>query len=236
MTFGVVLFNSFQRLQRRSRKSNQSLGRPSSFLIGCARKKPNLVDAEILLPVKFCREVENVSPNRRPGRSSWFSDRLENINFVEDVEIFVEFRSAVRGVENVSAYPIRDQDGNLGLPISSKYINLVEVVEILFPVKFHWIPSAVVRKKSNMSKLMGDQGGHLGFLNTKHKLGSALNRCFTGRNVAWVRIPLETYILIWIFQSQPRTAQWIPCKWAWPFTSSHSCYRLQIRPIIQGPV
>ena len=60
------------------------------------------------------------------------------------------------------------------------------------------------------------------------------------RRVAWVRIPLETYIFIFEFFnfSLFRTAQWIPWKWnqVWPFTCSHSCFRPQIQLIIQGLV
>ena len=35
--------------------------------------------------------------------------------------------------------PIRGQGGHLGFPISLKNTNLVEDVEILLPVKFHWV-------------------------------------------------------------------------------------------------
>ena len=36
--------------------------------------------------------------------------------------------------------PIRSQGGHLAFPIGLKNTNLVEEVEILLPVKFHWIP------------------------------------------------------------------------------------------------
>ena len=56
--------------------------------------------------------------------------------------------------------------------------------------------------------------------------------------VVWARIPLETYIFILNFfaPSPFRTGQRSRCKWnqACPFTWSHSCFRPQIRFIIQG--
>ena len=72
----------------------------------------------ILLPVKFrwllfsgfIGEVENVSANQRPGRSSGCSDRPKNTKMVEDVEFLLPVKfhwilfSSLRGeVENVSA-------------------------------------------------------------------------------------------------------------------------------------
>ena len=56
-------------------------------------------EIETFLPVKFRwiffssfrGEFENVSANQRPGRPSCFSDRPENTNFVEDVEISLMF-------------------------------------------------------------------------------------------------------------------------------------------------
>ena len=37
----------------------------------------------------FRKEVEHVSVNQKPGQPSWFSDWLENMNLVDDVEILL---------------------------------------------------------------------------------------------------------------------------------------------------
>ena len=52
---------------------------------------------------------------------------------------FVEFCSAVSEKKSKMFQPIRDRDGHLVFPIGPKNTNLVEDVEILLPVKFHWI-------------------------------------------------------------------------------------------------
>ena len=59
--------------------------RTAILLFPIEKKNTNLVEViKILLPVKFCwiplsgfREVENISANQRPGRSSCFSDQSE---------------------------------------------------------------------------------------------------------------------------------------------------------------
>ena len=43
-------------------------------------------------------------------------------------------------MKSINAHPIRGQGGHLLFPIGPKNTNLVEVVEILLPVKFLWIP------------------------------------------------------------------------------------------------
>ena len=53
---------------------------------------------------------------------------------------FVEFRSAVLEEKSKMSQPISGQRDHLVFPIGPKNTNLVEDVEILLPVKFHWIP------------------------------------------------------------------------------------------------
>ena len=95
------------------------IGQGGHFCLLIGPKNTNLVeDVEILLPDKFRwipfsgfrGEVENVSANQRPGRSSCFPIGPKNTNLVEDVEtlLHVKFRwipfSGFREeVENVSA-------------------------------------------------------------------------------------------------------------------------------------
>ena len=52
---------------------------------------------------------------------------------------FVEFRSTVSEKKSKMSQPIRGQGGHLVFPIGPKNITLVENVEMLIPVKFHWI-------------------------------------------------------------------------------------------------
>ena len=69
-------------------------------------------------------------------------------NFLEDIEILLpkstvivwQFRTAVLDqLLRNSFRPIRGQGGHLVFPISPKNTNLVKDIEILLPVKFHWI-------------------------------------------------------------------------------------------------
>ena len=152
-----------QRFEKKSKCLSQSEAgfsdRPEKHKLGRGRWD--------LLPVKFRwipfsefkGEVDNVSPNQRPGRPSCFSDQPENTNLAEDVEILlpVKFRlipfSGFRGeVENVSTNqrPGRPSCFSDGL----KNTNFVEDVEILLPVQFCWIPFSgfKVHEKSEMSQ------------------------------------------------------------------------------------
>ena len=52
---------------------------------------------------------------------------------------FIEFGSAVSTEKSKMSQPIRGQGGHLVFPIGPKNTNLVEGVEILFPIKFCWI-------------------------------------------------------------------------------------------------
>ena len=65
--------------------------------------------------------------------------------------------------------PIRGQGGHLVFPIGRKNTDLVEDVEILLPVKFHWILLGGLKEKSKMSQPIRGQGGHLVFpISTKN--------------------------------------------------------------------
>ena len=52
---------------------------------------------------------------------------------------FLEFPSAVSDKKSKMSQPIRGQGGHLVFPIGPKNTNLVGDVEMLLPVKFHWI-------------------------------------------------------------------------------------------------
>ena len=93
-------------------------------------------------------EVENVSANQRPGRTSlffsigpkktqtWWTTLRSCF-----LSSFVEFRSAVSEEKSKMSQPIKDQGGHFVFPIGPKSTNLVEDVEILLPVKSCWIPA-----------------------------------------------------------------------------------------------
>ena len=73
---------------------------------------------------------------------------------------FVEFCSAVSEENSKMSQPIRGQDGNLVFLIDPKNTNLVEDVEILLPVKCHWIPFSGFRgevKKVSANQRPGRQ-------------------------------------------------------------------------------
>ena len=85
-------------------------GQGSHLVFPISPKNTNLVEGvEILLPVKFCwipfsgfrEEIENVSANQRPERSSCFSDRPEKHKLgrgrwdFASCQVSFEFRSAV---------------------------------------------------------------------------------------------------------------------------------------------
>ena len=132
--------------------SQQIIDRGGHFVFPIHLKNTDLVKGiEILLPIKFRRipfsgfrgKVENVSANQRPGRPfCFFPIGLKNTNVVEKalracfLSSFVEFRSAVSEEKSKMSQPIRGQGGHLVFPISPKYTNLVEGLEILLPIKF----------------------------------------------------------------------------------------------------
>ena len=53
---------------------------------------------------------------------------------------FIKFHSVVSKEKSKMSQPISGQGGHLDFPIGPKNTNLVEDVEILLPVMFHWIP------------------------------------------------------------------------------------------------
>ena len=77
--------------------------------------------------ILFFRSARKTQTWKRMLRSSFLSS-------------FVEFHSAVSEEKSKMPQPIRGKGGHLVFPIGPKNTNLVEDVEILLPVKFHWIP------------------------------------------------------------------------------------------------
>ena len=89
------------------------------------------------------RRSENVSGQSEAKAAIFFSDRPQNTNMEEDVEIFlpVKFRWILfsgfrREVENASA---NQRPGRPSSISDQKTQNLVDDVEILLPVNFCWI-------------------------------------------------------------------------------------------------
>ena len=72
--------------------------------------------------------------------SAWKTQTPKRMLRSRFLSSFVEFRSAVLEEKSKMSQPIRGQGGHLVFPIGPKNTNLVEDVEILLPVKFHWIP------------------------------------------------------------------------------------------------
>ena len=117
----------------------------------------------------FRGEVENVSTNQKQGRPSCFSDRPENTNLVEDVEIWlpVKFRwilfCGFRGeVENVSA------NRRPGRPCfffrSARKTQTWKItLWSCFLSSFVEFRSAVSEEKSKKSRPIRGKGGHLVF-------------------------------------------------------------------------
>ena len=151
-----VSFNSIQRFQRRSRKClSQSEARASHLVFPIGPKNTNLVeDVEVLLPVNigwiwlsgFRGEVEHVSANQRPGRPSCFSYRPEKHKIgrgrwgLASCQVSLNSDLPFQREKSKMSQPIRSQGGHLVFSIGPKNTNLVEDIEILLPVKFHWIP------------------------------------------------------------------------------------------------
>ena len=150
-------------------------------------KDTNLVeDVENLLPVKFrwipfggCwREVENVSAHQRPGQPSCFFQISPKTQTWQRtlrscfLSCFVEFPWTVIEKSKMSQ-PIRGQGSHLIFPISPKNTNLLEDVEILLPVKFHWIRFKRFREEVENFSANQRPGLPSYFSNQpeKHKLG-----------------------------------------------------------------
>ena len=86
---------------------------------------------------------------------------------------FVEFHSAVSEEKSKMSQPIRGQGSHHVFPIGPKNTNLVEDVEILLPVKFHWIPFSGFRWEVKNVSANQSPGQQSCFSNRpeKHKLG-----------------------------------------------------------------
>ena len=101
----------------------------------------------------MCNQVEKDSANQKPGWPSCFSDRPSKHKLsrgrwdLTSCQVFVEFHSAVSEKKSKMSQPIRGKGGHLVFPIGPKNTNLVEEVEILLPVNFHWIPFSGFREE-----------------------------------------------------------------------------------------
>ena len=120
----------------------------------------NLVEDVVdLLPTKigwillsgFWGEFENVSANQRPGRPSCVSDRPEKHKlcrgrwYIASCQVLL---NSVQRFEKRSRKQLSQSEAKAAILFFSDrqkkkkntHTNLVEDVEILLPVKFHWIP------------------------------------------------------------------------------------------------
>ena len=132
----------------------RTLGWGGHLVFQISPKNTNFVeDVEILLSVKFRwitfsgfrGKVENVSTNQRLRRPSCFSDRPEKHKLGRwpcDLASCQVSLNSVRRFQRRSpkmSQPIRGRGRHFVFPLGPKNTNLVEVVEILLPVKFRWI-------------------------------------------------------------------------------------------------
>ena len=144
-------------------------------------------DVEILLPVKFrCipisgfrGEVKIVSANQRPWRPSCFSDRPEKHKLGRgrwDLASYQFSLNSVQRFQRRSKNCLSRSEARAAILffwIGPKNTNLVEDVEILLSVKFHWIPFSGFREE--VENISGNQrpGRPSCFSDRpeKHKLG-----------------------------------------------------------------
>ena len=110
LTYRKISLNSFQRFQRRSRKCISQSEARAAILFFRSARKKNKL-----------------------GRGRW-----DLASCQVSLNSFQRFQRRSR--KCLSQWWIRGQGGHLVFPIGSKNTNLVEDVEILLPVKFHWIP------------------------------------------------------------------------------------------------
>ena len=93
----------------------------------------------------FRGEVENVSANQRPGRPSCFSDRSEKHKLGRggwDLASYGVLLNSIQRFQKSSRKCLSQSEARVAIlfcPIGPKNTNLVEDVEILLPVKCHWI-------------------------------------------------------------------------------------------------
>ena len=90
------------------------------------RSRKCLSQSEVRAAILFFRSARKTQTWKRTLISCFLSS-------------FVEFRSAVSEEKSKMSQPIRGQGGHLVFPVGPQNTNLVEDVEILLPVKFHWI-------------------------------------------------------------------------------------------------
>ena len=137
-------------------------------------KNRNLVeDIEILLPVKFRwilfrifkGEVDNVSANQRPGRSSCFSDQHDKHRMVEDIEILLPVMFLLipfnGEVENVSSNQRLRWPSYLSDRPEKHKLDRGHWDNASCQVSLNF--SAVAEKKSKMSQPIRGRSGHLVF-------------------------------------------------------------------------
>ena len=154
------------------------IGKGGYFCILIGPKNTNLVeDVETLLPVKFHwilfsgfrGEVKNVYANQRPGRPSCFSELPENNELgrghwdLASCQVSLNFVQRFQRRSRKCLSQSETRAAVLFFRIGPKNTNLVEDVEILFPVKFLWIPFSGTEEKLKMSQPIRGQGGHLVF-------------------------------------------------------------------------
>ena len=186
-----VSSNSVQRFQRRSRKClSQSEASAAILLFRSARKSTNLVeDIEIFFPVKFCwipfsgfRESKkskisqpirgwgghltfSIGPKKHKlGRGHW--DLLSCEVLLNSIQRFDQrSRKCLSQSEARAAI--------LFFRSARKNTNLVDGVEILLPVKFHWIPFSGFRGEVENVSANQRPGRPSCFFDRpeKHKLG-----------------------------------------------------------------
>ena len=149
--FRSILFSGF-RGEVQNVSANQRPGRPSCFpdrpekhklgrgrwdIASCQvslnsvqrfqrRSRKCLSQSEARAAILFFRSAQKTQTWQRALRSCFLSS-------------FVEFRSAVSEKKSKMSQPIRGQGGLVVFPIGLKNTNLVEDIEILFPVKCRWI-------------------------------------------------------------------------------------------------
>ena len=106
-----------------------------------------------------------------PGLPSCFSDQSEKHKLCRGCWDLASCQVSLNSVKRFQrekskmSRPIKGQGGNLVFLISPKYINLVENVEILRSVKFHWILFSGFRREVENGSDNQRPGGHLVFPN-----------------------------------------------------------------------
>ena len=129
-------------------------GQGGHLVVPIGPKNTNFVEGvEIVILIKFCwivfhrvkGQVENVSANQRPGRHSYFPNRPEKHNFCrgpwDHASCQVSLNHSV--VQRRSRRCLSQSEARAAILIffdRPKNTNLVENIEIFFPVKFRWIP------------------------------------------------------------------------------------------------